>query len=355
MQYLPLPSTNRMGWPWTEETNPIIYQKYKIWPKISIVTPSYNQGKFIEETIRSVLLQNYPNIEYIVIDGGSTDDTVEIIKKYERWITYWVSEPDSGQTQAINKGFHIITGEITNWLNSDDYLYPKAAYEIGDFFRNHRDVHFMHGSGFYINEEDGKMWSARKNFDYPEARQITHFCYDLQPSCYFRKEVFDKIGYLNEGIHLQMDTEFFIRIALNFNIKRNPVNICYFRKHQERKSIAGYKQSEFVDFPNEYHKIYGAVLNSLPFSEKSVSMLEAVNLLYKSHERLPIGKSFSNRILEESIIIFLLNEADSYYTFKKLPSMTKEILYELSSKYSTWDLIKFRVFRSLWLKNLLFR
>src|SRR5690606_31772171 len=100
------------------------------WPKISIVTPSYNQGQFIEETILSILNQNYPNLEYIIIDGGSTDNTVEIIKKYEDRITYWVSEKDNGQADAINKGLEQCTGEIFNWINSDDYLAKKSLYSI---------------------------------------------------------------------------------------------------------------------------------------------------------------------------------------------------------------------------------
>lgn len=100
----------------------------KPWPKISIVTPSFNQGQYIEETIRSILLQGYPNLEYIVIDGGSTDGAVDVIRKYEKWLTYWVSEPDKGQADAINKGLERCTGEIFNWINSDDILLPNVAF-----------------------------------------------------------------------------------------------------------------------------------------------------------------------------------------------------------------------------------
>src|ERR1700692_4825128 len=117
---LPLPPIGRAGWPWTENcTLPDHNQEYASWPRISIVTPSYNQGQFLEETIRSVLLQGYPNLEYFVIDGGSEDRSVEIIKQYQPWITYWVSERDRGQTDAINKGLGLSRGDIFNWLNSD--------------------------------------------------------------------------------------------------------------------------------------------------------------------------------------------------------------------------------------------
>jgi len=113
---LPSPPHGKKGWPWTEETPPLpdTMPDGRPWPRISIVTPSYNQAEFIEETIRSVLLQGYPDIEYIIIDGGSTDGSVKIIKKYEPWLTYWVSEPDRGQSHAINKGMKRATGEILN-------------------------------------------------------------------------------------------------------------------------------------------------------------------------------------------------------------------------------------------------
>jgi glycosyltransferase involved in cell wall biosynthesis len=105
------------------------------YPKISIVIPSYNQGKYLEETILSVINQNYPNLEYVIIDDGSTDNSVEIIKKYEKYLTYWVSEKDNGQSDAINKGLKKCTGEIFNWLNSDDYLETNALFKIAEAYK----------------------------------------------------------------------------------------------------------------------------------------------------------------------------------------------------------------------------
>ena len=128
-EIIPLSPIDKTGWPWNEETDPSVYDSSIQWPRITIVTPTYNQGQFIEETIRSILLQNYPNLEYIIMDGGSTDDTVEIIKKYEPWISYWVSEKDKGQSDAINKGSARATGEIFNWINSDDCL-TKGALKL---------------------------------------------------------------------------------------------------------------------------------------------------------------------------------------------------------------------------------
>ena len=124
------------------------------YPKISIVTPSFNQGKYIEQTIQSVLDQDYPNLEYIIIDGGSTDETVEIIKKYEHKIHYWVSEPDKGQTDGINKGFAKCTGEIFNWINSDDYYEPGTFYKLAKLFTEHPYVDVVCGKEWSFN--DGK-------------------------------------------------------------------------------------------------------------------------------------------------------------------------------------------------------
>src|SRR5215470_2932653 len=129
---LPEPPPGKKGWPWTEESNPLPSDPKSLgreWPRVTVVTPSFNQGRFIEETIRSVLLQGYSDLEYIVIDGGSTDQTVEIIKKYSPWFKYWVSKPDAGQSDAINRGLKIGSGEFAAWINSDDMLCKDALTE----------------------------------------------------------------------------------------------------------------------------------------------------------------------------------------------------------------------------------
>jgi glycosyltransferase involved in cell wall biosynthesis len=129
---LPPPPPGKTGWPWTIESPqlPDSMPDGKPWPRISIVTPSYNQGQFIEETIRSVLLQGYPNLEYIVMDGGSSDQSPAIIKKYERWLAYWQSEKDGGQVYALNDGFAKCSGDFLNWVNSDDFLHKNALRSI---------------------------------------------------------------------------------------------------------------------------------------------------------------------------------------------------------------------------------
>ena len=128
---LPKAPSGKTGWPWTEESRrlPVLRYEGDPWPRISVITPSFNQGEFIEETIRSVLLQDYPDLEYLILDGGSTDNSIEIIKRYSTWLTYWVSEPDSGQSDAINRGLKRASGDFCTWINSDDMLCKNALID----------------------------------------------------------------------------------------------------------------------------------------------------------------------------------------------------------------------------------
>lgn len=157
---LPAPPAGHTGWPWTEPdtvTEPL--PEAVDLPRISIVTPSYQQGSFIEETIRSVLLQRYPKLEYIIMDGGSKDGTVEIIRKYERHLTHWVSEPDHGQSHAINKGLALCTGQIFNWINSDDLLMPGALWKVAEAWHSKPgsiiagDTEFFNECGVFRHEK----------------------------------------------------------------------------------------------------------------------------------------------------------------------------------------------------------
>src|SRR4051812_31313130 len=131
LESLPPPPSGRRGWPWTEcIESPATRPDGSTWPRVSVVTPSYNQGQYFEETIRSVLLQGYPDLEYIIVDGGSSDETLDIIKKYEPWLTFWISEKDRGQADAINKGLVRCTGEIFQFINSDDFLDQGSVHAV---------------------------------------------------------------------------------------------------------------------------------------------------------------------------------------------------------------------------------
>ncbi len=183
------------------------------YPKMSIVTPSYNQGKFLEKTILSVLNQNYPNLEYIIMDGASSDNSVEIIKKYADKLAYWQSKPDGGQSAAINEGFRHATGDIYAWLNSDDQYAEKALKTVGEYFINHPECQWLCGIGKMINTK-GKVIETI----IPKELDFESLCDWLnniisQPSIFCNKTIwFEALG-LNEKLNCAMDFDLWLKFS----------------------------------------------------------------------------------------------------------------------------------------------
>lgn len=158
-------------------------------PKISIITPSYNQARFLEQTIQSVLDQSYPNLEYIIMDGGSTDGSAAIIKKYERHLKYWVSEKDKGQADAVYRGFEMASGDIFGYINSDDYYLPGALHHIAERFAEHPEIQWLIGGCLTVNSNGKiitKFYGAEQNFESLLCCGPV-FC---QMSCFWRREIF---------------------------------------------------------------------------------------------------------------------------------------------------------------------
>jgi glycosyltransferase involved in cell wall biosynthesis len=180
-------------------------------PLISIVTPSYNQARFIEDTLRSVVSQAYPRTEHIVVDGGSTDGSVDIIRRYAPHLRSWVSEPDRGQSHAINKGLAQAQGEILTWLNSDDTYLPGALDEVGRFFAGHPDVDLVYGDYVYT-DVDGRPMRRRHVFDTIGYESLLYHDYLGQPAVFFRRSLFEKVGPLDESLHYCMDWDLFLRM-----------------------------------------------------------------------------------------------------------------------------------------------
>lgn len=183
-------------------------------PTVSIVTPSYNQGQFIEKTIHSVLLQGYPNLEYIIIDGGSTDGSVDIIRKYADRLDYWVSEEDRGAAHAINKGFARAHGEILGWLNSDDFLLPEAISRIVETYRKYPKAVAWIG-GCYRIDPDGRILGRviPHGLDRDSLADWGHRGFFYQPSCFFSARAWHKTGPLDEGLHLAFDLDLWLRLS----------------------------------------------------------------------------------------------------------------------------------------------
>ena len=205
-------------------------------PLVSIVTPSFNQGLYLEETIQSVLNQDYPNIEYIIIDGGSTDGSVEIIKRYEDRIGYWESEPDLGQTDAINKGFALAKGEILAWLNSDDTYRPGAIREAVDYLYEHPEVGMVYGHAFYIDEEGevvAQFPTAKTDYDKLRRGNSTI----PQQAAFFRSSLWKMIGPLDPSFYYAMDYDLWIRISSVSPIDYYPRLWANFRLQNSSKSM----------------------------------------------------------------------------------------------------------------------
>lgn len=211
-------------------------------PKITIITPSYNQGKFIERTIKSVIGQNYPNLEYIVMDGGSTDQTLSILNKYSKahlpkGTTFiWRSEPDGGQTTAINKGLHLATGEIVAYLNSDDTYLPGSLEMISLFFTNQPTANFVYGQGDLIDSIDTKIGEYNtlpENFG-----NLFASCGISQPTCFWRKKLLKTIGLFDESYQFTMDYDYWIRVSKRYPLYFIPIHIANTRIHKLAKTSA---------------------------------------------------------------------------------------------------------------------
>ena len=236
LESLPPPPDGLVGWPWTSASAPWTPTPEAPLPRISIVTPSFNQAEFIEETIRSVLLQGYPNLQYIIIDGGSIDGTKAILEKYGTWLDFWVSETDDGQSDAINKGLNRCDGEWFNWLNSDDYLFPGALQVLGTAART--------TSNPIISGVTRNVGSPQGRSEY--AARVGPFWPDLlfnlgvnQPGSLLRASSVRSVGAVRKDLSLCMDLDLWLRLALGHGpgaILEIPQVLAAYRYHPASKT-----------------------------------------------------------------------------------------------------------------------
>lgn len=204
---------------------------------VSIITPSFNQARFIETTIRSVLEQDYANIEYIIVDGGSTDGSVDIIRKYAPRLGGWVSEKDRGQTDAINKGFARAKGDILAWLNSDDTYNPGAVSEAVAYLQKHPEAGMVYGDASYIDENDsviGRFPAAQTDY----ARLRRGYVHIPQQSSFFRADLWRKVGPLDASFFFAMDYDLWVRLSAEAPLHYYPRLWANFRLHSGAKTIS---------------------------------------------------------------------------------------------------------------------
>ncbi|RZL40797.1 MAG: glycosyltransferase [Pedobacter sp.] len=222
-------------WPFINAVESHIYKNEISWPKISIVTPSFNQAKYIEETILSIVNQNYPNLEYIIIDGGSTDGSKEIITSYQQHLKYWVSEPDKGQVDAILKGLKNCTGDIFNWINSDDMLAEKSLFKIASAYLANKGVKIIAGGCTHFNQELAENQTTLVR-DLTFKGLISEKSYFQQPSQWISLSKIKKLN-IDSKLHYSFDWG----MILNFELEKSDIlylsdNLSYFREHEDAKT-----------------------------------------------------------------------------------------------------------------------
>lgn len=267
-------------------------------PLVSVITPSYNQGKFIRETIESVLQQDYPNLEYWVMDGGSTDETVSILKEYEHDPRFhWISEPDRGQSDAINKGWSRCRGKILAWLNSDDTYLPGAIRTQVSALEKHADCGAVYGDGVFIDQDGKHIYTCYgAPYNIIEFLRIT---LPLQPTVFIRREICEQIGMLDANFGFSMDTEYWVRAAKITKFWYEPCPVATYRLHNQSKTIAGYRgfykdwfsiaDSFFSDversapYQNEKNQVYAGIYSRMAAMEaESGSLKDTLTYLFKS-------------------------------------------------------------------------
>jgi glycosyltransferase involved in cell wall biosynthesis len=271
----PIPP-GRTGWPWTEDSPQLLdtVSDGAPWPRISIVTSSYNQGQFIEETIRSVLLQGYPNLEYIIIDGGSTDESAEVIRKYEPWLAYWVSEPDKGQADAINKGFAQATGSLIGWMNSDDLFTPSALCRLAEEHSQHPEK-ILAGPVIDFDERGYEKRIHQRGLTFENFVKFWQGNYKYHmPGIFYPRESIERVGDLDVGLRYLFDMDLMCRLLQVSEVEYLSHPLARFRLHPRSKTVA--EKAGFLPEAIEISKRYWHLVEDVDESE----FLERVSVQY---------------------------------------------------------------------------
>jgi len=287
-------------------------------PRISVVTPSFNQGAFIEQTICSVLDQNYPNLEYIIIDGGSTDESREVIRKYERHLSWWVSEPDRGQSHAINKGLAQATGALMTWLNSDDRYLPGTLTAVAAAAVAHPDTHIFVGTGELVYPDGTRdprvpppQITLETTFDWVSGSDFQ------QPACFFREVAWRAAEPIDEGIHMAFDVDLWFRmLTRGFVFKTLPGVFAEAAIHPNAKTTA-YTYLSHTDFAIVAMR-YGGERTARPILENMAIRLSwaepNLNKLF-ANPLFKLATRFAGRLVKPAI-----RRRDTIPRWLKMPS-----------------------------------
>ncbi len=281
------------------------------YPLITIITPSFNQAKFIEQTILSVINQDYPKLEYIIIDGGSTDGTVDIIRKYEKHLAYWISEKDNGQSAAINKGLKNATGEIVNWLNSDDYYEKDALSKVANGFAK-PDINVVSGRGRLFRESGTVGYTKGVDVYNSNLAKTIGWVRMDQPETFFRKEVFDEIGFLDERLHYLMDRDMWLKYLLVFGL--NGIHmvedvLVNFRLHGDSKT-----GSRKENFETDHRSLFYSLAKQFGFLDIA-EFIKGIDSLHPDF-KMDVRSNASTEVIRQAFSYYFLLRANIYYEQK---------------------------------------
>ncbi len=295
--------------------------------KISVITPSFNQGSFLEETILSVHRQTYPNFEHVVIDGGSTDNSLEIIQKHQDKFSYWVSEPDKGQSDAINKGIKESTGEIIIWINSDDLLEPDALSKAATCFEKNPSALLIHGkSVLFGNGKKPKIiGDLKKDMN---SRYLAYIPFP-QPSSFFRRSLINTTGPLDIALHYGMDYELLVRAALTGELLYCNEIFSRYRLHPKAKT------NHSLEFVREWNTTFSKLLRSFSFTNEWITSLKAKGFYTEGNDTFLIRKNFTKEEIKKSVLYHLLIQAHYHYNAGKAEPVKQlcELIQTLSSDF----------------------
>jgi glycosyltransferase involved in cell wall biosynthesis len=244
LKELPPAPEGKTGWPWTVESSEFVIHQITEWLRICIVTPSFNQDEFLEETIRSILLQGYPNLEYIVMDGGSTDHSVDIIKKYSPWLAHWESAKDKGQADAIYRGFEKTSADYIGWVNSDDMLLPNAMVQFSNYFIKHPEAELVVGGGITIDNKNRIKPTKWGMIDYYYTGRRVSFSRILimegfnflQPASLWKKDTFFAVGGFDRSLEFCFDLDMYLRLTKRKAGNVVSLPVAAFRTHPATKT-----------------------------------------------------------------------------------------------------------------------